>query len=238
MSVLGVDDHTLSRAATVISSQAAMYGDADVGLLQPVPGSEADCTVFVKYDDGAVDTVSAATTPTPRIEQAAMMLFYGTLACAIATDTDGDAWESAQEHHDYLIGELMLTGDERGIRVPASGEYWGRSEENDEGDQAVRSTLNFHKDGSITGHGLDGEDGAYRISKGRWGVLDGGAQPTVAWIETYDEGFKAAVKGHYNARDGKIKARFVSSRGVRGTCVLAPKPNMFRESSKHSVVAQ
>ena len=66
-----------------------------------------------------------------------------------------------------------------------------------------------------------------RISRGRWGVLDGQTKPTVAWIEDYDEGFKVAVKGSYDARTGKIEARFTSSRGLGGSFELVPKPSIF-----------
>ena len=58
-------------------------------------------------------------------------------------------------------------------------------------------------------------------------MLDGQTKPTVAWIEDYDEGFKVAVKGSYDARTGKIEARFTSSRGLGGSFELVPKPSIF-----------
>ena len=57
------------------------------------------------------------------------------------------------------------------------------------------------------------------------GVPDDAA--TVAWTEVYDDGFKVVVHGKYDARDGRITARFTSSRGVRGSFALSPKPSVF-----------
>ena len=202
-----------------------MYG-ADGGvLLQPVPGFESDCSVTVQFDDGSTGTVSAAEQPTPLIEEVAQwaaVLGYVGLGL---WPGGADAWDRAEERHEELLEELRLAATSKD--APNSGEYWGSSEESDEGDQAVRSTLTFGRDGSVTGRGKDGVDGAYRIVRGRWGTRDGDSKPTVAWIEEYDEGFQVAVKGHYDARDGKIKARFTSSRGVSGAFALAPKPSVF-----------
>merc|ERR1711907_780356 len=108
----------------------------------------------------------------------------------------------------------------------------GGSEESDGADQSVRSTIRFGSDGSISGRGNDGEDGYYTIKDGRWappntpnplktGVI------RVAWKEKYDKGFEVVVEGEYNARTGKIKAHFESSRAVSGTFELAPKPSVF-----------
>jgi len=226
------------RTATVISSQSAtqqaLYdgsGAAQHGLLQPTPGFESDCTVEVKYDDdGSVGTVSAAVLPTPlwqkaldQLSVAAFIAFYGWVFLA----PDGErAWTGAREDHEELNRELKEAGRTPKESQPLSGEYWGSSEESDDGDQAVRSTLNFAEDGRIKGRGIDGVDGAYRITDGRWGVLKGG-KVTVTWIEVYDEGFRVAVSGSYNVRDGKIRGRFTSSRGVRGRFDLAPKPSIF-----------
>ena len=78
-------------------------------------------------------------------------------------------------------------------------------------------------------YSTDGVDGAYRITQGAWGGRAAGAASGVelGWIEEYDEGFRVAVRGRYDAADGTIKARFTSSRGVSGTFVLAPKPSIF-----------
>lgn len=221
------------RTGTVLSSQPpsqkALY-DTDGGvLLQPVPGFESDCSVTVKFDDGTTGTVSAAEEPTSRFVQglqAAAGLGYCGFIVSDAFGDASDGWARTEERHEELLEELSLAG-RSGEDAPLSGEYWGSSEESDEGDQAVRSTINFRADGTITGRGRDGVDGSYRISRGRWGVRDGERRPQVAWIETYDEGFEVAVQGTYEPRDGKIKARFTSSRGVSGTFVLAPKPSIF-----------
>jgi len=223
------------RTATVISSQrpsqSSLYGAGGGRTLQPVPGFESDCSVTVKYDDGTTGTVSAAELPTPLIEQAAPFLAYAGLQGAIAVlDSDGgDSWSDAEERHEdslLALKRAWASGD-TAQDAPPSGEWWGSSEESDEGDQAARSTLKFHPDGTVTGRGEDGVDGAYQLSRGRWGVLDGDTRPTVAWIEKYDEGFQVAVKGRYNPRNGKIQARFASSRGVSGAFELAPKPSVF-----------
>lgn len=198
-------------------------------LLQPVPGFESDCSVTVRFDDGTVGTVSAAEQPKPILEEVAPLLVYGALQGALTFLGDGDgARERAEECHEELLEELAAAAARgSGGAAPLSGVYWGSSEESDEGDQAVRTTLTFGSDGTIEGRGRDGVDGNYRISRGRWGVLDGDSEPTVAWIEKYDEGFEVMVQGKCDARSGKIEARFTSSRGVRGAFGLAPKPSVF-----------
>jgi len=221
-----------TRTATVISSQppsqASLYGSQG-HKLQPVPGFADDCSVTVQYDDGTTESVSAAERPKSLVEEWGGLAAYVALQLGIRLldADDSTSWEDAEERHEELLSELQLTNLDQ--QPPASGEYWGSSEESDEGDQAVRSTITFGKDGSITGRGIDGADGAYRIKKGRWGKLDKDAnsQMTVAWIEEYDEGFRVVVKGRYNASDGKVSARFTSSRGVGGTFALAPKPSIF-----------
>ena len=49
------------------------------------------------------------------------------------------------------------------VQRPVSGQYCGDSAEDDQGDQAVVSNLKFGADGSITGDGIDGVDGAYTL---------------------------------------------------------------------------
>ena len=219
------------QAATVISSspasQASLYGAGAVGeLLQPVPGFETDCTITVRYDDGTMSTVSAAEQPRPFVvelsESLGSVLGYGALA-TLAWWEDSSGWEEAEERQESLKLRLQHASTEA---APRSGEYWGSSEESDEGDQAVRSTITFRGDGTLTGRGRDGVDGAYRLN-GRWGTLDGDSHPTVAWIEDYDEGFEVAVEGTFDARKGKINARFTSSRGVSGAFALVLKPSIF-----------
>lgn len=235
---------TRYRTATVISNQPALqsslYPGGD-GKLQATPGFEnADCTLLVRYDDdGTTASVSAAEQPTPYWQMAAGPLLYGGLLLPSFLPSDGKSiWDNDREEHYELLEELEATSDElkkdarlpaesRQIQRPVSGEYWGASEETDEGDQAVRTTLKFSADGKISGRGKDGVDGAYRITSGRWGVNTSKKRPTVAWVENYDEGFKVVVSGTYEPRTGKIKASFTSSRSVRGGFELAPKPEGF-----------
>merc|ERR1719198_2552351 len=112
---------------------------------------------------------------------------------------------------------------------PKSGEYWGSSDESDDGDQAVRSKIIFEANGAVRGRGIDGEDGPYTITKGVWGKRDRDKEHeiTVGWIEQYSEGFEVVVEGFYDVETGKIEARFRSSRGVSGRFMLAPKPSIF-----------
>jgi len=231
------------RTATVISNQPALQSSLypGGGKLQSTPGFEnADCTVLVRFDDdGTTGTVSAAERPTPYWQMLAAPLYYGGMIAVSAWDTGStSAWENDSEEHQELLEELKETSDElkndarlpaesRQIQRPVSGEYWGASEENDEGDQSVRTTLKFSSDGKISGRGKDGVDGAYRITYGRWGVNKSKKTPTVAWVEKYDQGFKVVVSGTYNPQTGKIKASFTSSRNVRGSFELAPKPLGF-----------
>ena len=232
--VAGEGSSARTRAATVVSSvpatQTSLYGRGGA-TMQPVPGFESDCTVTVRYDDdGTTATVSAAEKPLPlwaKYLDVALLGGYSALGLAGGGSSDGsNAWAAAVERHEELIDEL---GKRARPTPPPSGEYWGSSEESDEGDQAVRSTLRFGAGGKVTGRGTDGVDGAYRITQGAWGGRAAGAASGVelGWIEEYDEGFRVAVRGRYDAADGTIKARFTSSRGVSGTFVLAPKPSIF-----------
>ena len=98
------------------------------------------------------------------------------------------------------------------VQRPVSGQYCGDSADDDQGDQAVVSNLKFGADGSITGDGIDGVDGAYTLS-GRW------AGDRCAWIERYGDGFEVAVTGTVE-RSGGIFILFCSSRGVSGSADL------------------
>ena len=98
------------------------------------------------------------------------------------------------------------------VQRPVSGQYTGDSNEDDQGDQAVVSNLKFGVDGSITGDGIDGVDGAYTLS-GRW------AGDRCAWIERYRDGFEVAVTGTVE-RSGDIFILFCSSRGISGSADL------------------
>lgn len=121
-----------------------------------------------------------------------------------------------------LMGELKaeLQASEplaRAIDQPIDGTYSGESAEDDDGDQDVSTTLTFGLDGSVTGEGYDGVDGAYRIREGQW------SHKRVAWIEVYDEGFSVALRGQQRP-DGTIVAMWASSRGVGGSVSLK-RPN-------------
>ncbi len=98
------------------------------------------------------------------------------------------------------------------VQRPVSGQYCGDSAEDDQGDQAVVSNLEFGVDGSIKGDGIDGVDGAYTLS-GRW------AGDRCAWIERYRDGFEVAVTGTVE-RSGDIFILFCSSRGISGSADL------------------
>lgn len=120
-----------------------------------------------------------------------------------------------------LMGELEAEHDidplAAAIERPVDGTYTGDSAEDDAGDQAVLTRLTFHRDGTISGDGNDGVDGAYEISTGRW------SDNKVAWIEKYDEGFTVALRGQVRP-DGTILALWASSRGVGGTVELQRPP--------------
>ena len=99
------------------------------------------------------------------------------------------------------------------VRRPVSGQYTGDSAEDDKGDQAVVSNLRFAEDGSITGDGMDGVDGAHTLSSGRW------TGDRCAWIERYSDGFEVAVTGTVE-KNGDIFILFYSSRGISGSADL------------------
>lgn len=136
--------------------------------------------------------------------------------------TDDGAIDYAQELAEtrLLMSELKAESSAadplaRAIEKPVDGQYGGESAEDDAGDQDVSTTLNFALDGSITGHGYDGVDGAYKIREGRW------SDKRVAWIEKYDDGFTVALRGQLRP-DGTIVAMWGSSRGVGGSVSLEP----------------
>lgn len=224
------------RKATVLSStpQVAIYGSQ----LQTVPGLDSDCSVTVRYDDdGTTETLSAAEKAQPLwIKYLDLELVggaYGTLGLMSALETP--LWEREKARHDRMLEELSPPkgsppkgSPPKGSR-PQSGEYWGASEESDEGDQSVRSSISFDGGGAVRGRGVDGEDVAYTITKGVWGQREGDKEHevSVGWIEEYDEGFQVVVEGFYSEETGKIEARFRSSRGVSGRFMLAPKPSIF-----------
>ena len=143
-------------------------------------------------------------------------------------DEDGEEYAEGAVDYERELGEtraLMreLAAELAGapdpllatIERPADGDYVGESAEDDDGDQAVRTTLTFGRDGIVSGSGFDGVDGAYVVSYGRW------AGKRVAWIETYDEGFTVVLRGQVRP-DGGILALWASSRGVGGSVELRP----------------
>ena len=223
------------RKATVVSStpQVALYGSQ----LQTIPGFDADCSVTVQYDDdGTAETLSAAEKAQPLwVKYLDLELVggaYGGLGLLSALETS--AWEKEEKRHDAMLRELKPSWNHPARPTPVrscpkSGEYWGSSEESDEGDQSVRSTITFEASGAVRGRGVDCEDGPYTITKGVWGRREGDKEHevSVGWIEMYHEGFTVVVEGFYNSETGKIEARFRSSRGVSGRFMLAPKPSIF-----------
>ena len=98
------------------------------------------------------------------------------------------------------------------VQRPVSGQYTGDSAEDDQGNQAVVSNLKFGVDGSITGDGIDGVDGAYTLA-GRW------AGDRCAWVERYCDGFEVAVTGTVE-KSGDIFILFCPSRGISGSADL------------------
>ena len=98
------------------------------------------------------------------------------------------------------------------IERPADGTYLGETAEDDAGDQSASTTLSFDTQGLVTGTGVDGVDGAYKVD-GRW------SGTRVVWIEKYDEGFTVALRGQV-LPDGSIRAMWASSRGIGGAVTL------------------
>lgn len=145
-------------------------------------------------------------------------------------------WELEETHAlmEELKDELSRNEDPLVVSIerPEDGTYLGESAEDDDGDQDVKTHLTFGVDGTISGTGYDGVDGAYTIRQGRWSAStpgDGGARPyadgfraapaRVAWIEEYEEGFTVALRGQVRP-DGSILAMWASSRGIGGTVEL------------------
>ena len=228
----------MPRAATVVEAwpavQSTLYGSS--GAAQPLPaGLEVDgCRLKVSYNDGTTEVISAAQEPPSAFEEAADFLvipaYLGMIALASTPDgggSDGGArFRKAKEELEEFKAE---SGKGEG-EPPKSGEFWGASDESDDGDQSVRSHLKFGKNGRITGHGRDGVDGSYRIADGHWRVgkhAFNKDKVLLAWKEQYDEGFEAICFGTYNRKTGKIEGRFASSRHVSGAFDLAMKPSVF-----------
>lgn len=107
-----------------------------------------------------------------------------------------------------------------------SGEYRGTSSESESANQALSTTLTFNEDGTISGRGFDSDDGWYEVVDGRWIPSKDDSMATVFWTENYGSrgGFEVLVEGTANLRPmqqgrssvTRIKARFISSKGVTG----------------------
>lgn len=222
------------RTAYVIESrppvQSTLYGD-NSGAAQPLAstlGSSSGCELVVRYaDDGTTDTISAAKEPPSVLEEAALpiaLLGYVGLIGSSGFTESSSSWDNAQRQYDEMKEKWHAPRIDD--PPPPSGEYWGATEEEDAGDQAVRVTLQFGRDGRMTGRGKDGVDGSYKIREGIWWAKPDGAVK-LAWKEVYDEGFTAICFGTLDPATAKISARFASSRNVGGSFSLKPKPSAF-----------
>merc|ERR1712159_956830 len=138
--------------------QVSLYGSE----LQTIPGLESDCSVTVQYDDdGTTETLSAAEKAQPLWVKYFDLEFCFTLyaGMALASALETPLWEREKKRHEDMFEELKPSSastTERGPR-PKSGDYWGSSEESDDGGRAVRSTIIFEVTGAVRGHGIDGE---------------------------------------------------------------------------------
>lgn len=223
----GVGTATVVQTQPAIESQ--LYGGSLFTSRALPPGFDSGCTLQVQYSDGTTDTVSAAEEPLSVLDEQ-LPLVVGGLYCALifsggSSSEFSSSYEEAGERY-----EEILTDEDPGAPCAEldamSGEYWGGSEESDDGDQAIRVSLKFKPDGAIEGRGSDDADGSYRITSGRWKVLADGSI-LVAWKETYDAGFSAICVGEFDVTTGNIDARFASSREVTGDFSLAKKPAIF-----------
>lgn len=230
--------------ATVLESRPALQSDlypASRGLRSQVPlppGLDEGCTLSVQYSDGSTDTISAAETPKSEFDETldaftlpAVAAFYGFV---IFGDGASSTYASSKfDEMETILTDVLDATSPRpdpataDVMAALSGEYWGGSEgESDGGDQSVRVTLTFKRDGRIQGRGRDGEDGSYTVPRGRW-VREDDGRLWVAWEEKYDEGFRVVCIGHIDAATGKVEANFASSRRVTGAFSLAKKPSVF-----------
>lgn len=217
-----------TRTAVVVSNQP--FGGDPARASSVFPDIDAGCTVTVQYPDGDTETLSAAEDAgSDAADAATAVLLVGGYAAAFWSDSQLASY--SREDNELLLEELAEAAEDADARAsweaPPSGKYWGASEESDEGDQSIRCELKFHANGKVTGRGRDGVDGSYKIAAGRWGVLSGERKVTLAWREEYDEGFEATIEGTYDAKAGKVKASFTSSRGVSGRFTLKQQPSVF-----------
>lgn len=125
---------------------------------------------------------------------------------------------------EYDATDTLITA----IQAPTSGVYKGRSAEDDDGDQDVTTELTFHKDGRITGWGVDAVDGRYSIKEGRWSTSGTSGGARVAWIESYggfggSHSFEVALRGTIRESDCVLLGMWASSLGVSGSVELEPE---------------
>lgn len=223
--------------ATVLRShpalQSGLYDGRGVQNLPP--GFDSGCTLDIQYADGTTDVVSAAQAAgAEELDTVtSLLLVAGCQAAIVALDSTGptrSSWDRMQdEYNDWIEDALEQNAGVKGLRERAAelgGDYWGGSEESDDGDQAIRVTFRFEADGRLRGHGRDGVDGTYKITGGQWILLPNGSVE-LAWKEVYDEGFTAICMGSLDGRSGRIDAQFTSSRDVSGSFTLAKKPSIF-----------
>ena len=192
------------------------------------------------------DGISAAQAPKSQFEEAldiyappVFLAGYASLVLLGGPSSSADGYDG--RHRDFHDMDVILsdvldatapppdapTAEAAKALAALSGEFWGGSEgETDGGDQSVRVTLKFTRNGRIVGRGRDGEDGSYTISRGKW-VREDDGKLWVAWEEVYDEGFRAICIGHIDVGSAKVTARFASSRRVSGGFQLAKKPSVF-----------
>jgi len=221
-------------SATVLQSQPALQSglyDGGMGSQPLPPGFDAGCTLQVQYADGSTDMVSSAQEPPSALEEVLSVAIWPVYLGFILWDSKGSNMygDYKKKHERFLkdagaakgLGLADLTSDSA-----MSGEYWGASAESDDGDQSVRVHLRFGSGGRLSGHGRDGADGSYKLKGGRWMVDDVG-KVQLGWREKYDEGFEAICFGEYDAKTGKIRGKFESSRSVGGSFELAKKPSVF-----------
>lgn len=230
---------TQTRTAKVVTSkpalQKSLYGQkARKVSSAAVPGFESiGCgTVTVQYDDGTTETIAAAQAAPVAGDDDEFTVFDGALLAAyggIMLWTEGPRsdtrWADAKDAYNEQLKALKGMPH---VYAPPSGDYWGSSDESDDGDQAVRVRLDFKRDGTITGRGRDGVDGSYKITGGRW-AEDEKDEDTVRveWMESYDEGFTVVCSGTFKRSTGKVTAKFTSSRSISGRFELAMKPSVF-----------
>jgi hypothetical protein len=98
---------------------------------------------------------------------------------------------------------------------PCSGCYVGSTSESDGMAQGVKTHLQFHESGKITGSGIDSEDGSYM-------VVGSCNNRKVRWTEHYSF-FSATVRGEISERTGSMRCRFNSTRGIRGRFTIRKK---------------